>query len=374
MQIAFVTAGFGAGGAEKIVNLIARHRASMGDTVLVIGLNAGSESSFFPYPPTVRLVGAARGGRATDGLAGLGRRMFAARRDIAAFRPDVIVSFLTKINVLARIASAGFGAPLIVSERNNFEAQPMHPAWSLASRLALRSATRIVMQTEAARSRLAPTARAKAVVIPNPVTLAPGLVAHPGPGNRLVAAGRLVEQKGFDLLIRAFAMAAREIPEARLTIFGEGPLRGTLETLARSLDVAGRVSLPGISRSPSDWISAGDAFVLSSRYEGFPNVLLEALAARLPVVAVDCPWGPSEIIEHDRNGLLVHPGSVDALADAIRRILTDPALRVRLSAGAATTDARFGEASVLAAWDATFAAAVGGATRPVLQPAGTAAG
>src|SRR3989337_2116886 len=109
-------------------------------------------------------------------------------------------------------------------------------------------------------------------------------------GQRIVAVGRLEHQKGFDLLLHAFARIAPEWPEASLTIFGEGPLRGMLEEQVKQQNIFGRAFFPGVSKTPGSWIQCANIFVLSSRFEGFPNVLVEAMTAGLPVVAFDCPW------------------------------------------------------------------------------------
>src|SRR6185295_12404004 len=103
--------------------------------------------------------------------------------------------------------------------------------------------------------------------------------------------------KGFDLLLRSFAQVAPEEPSATLTIFGEGSERGRLESDVQSLGLMDRVRLPGQTAKPGAWLEEGDVFVLSSRFEGFPNVLVEAMGAGLPSIAFDCPWGPSTIME-----------------------------------------------------------------------------
>lgn len=139
----------------------------------------------------------------------------------------------------------------------------------------------------------------------------------------ILAAGRLTTQKGFDHLIRAFAPLAQQ-PSLRLVILGEGPERAALTRLAQQLGVAGSVALPGFVPNPRAHMRAAAVFVLSSRWEGFGNVLVEAMAAGTPVLSTDCPSGPREILADGRFGPLVAVGDTAAMTAAIQRLLTAP--------------------------------------------------
>ena len=145
----------------------------------------------------------------------------------------------------------------------------------------------------------------------------------------ILAAGRLVRQKGFDQLLSAFQRLNH--PELHLAILGEGPERKNLIQQARELRIRDRVHFPGRVKDIEPWYRHAQCFVLSSRYEGWGNVLLEAMANGCPVASFDCPYGPSEMIDNDRNGLLVSDQDVDALSSAVNRLLSDEYLRQRLS-------------------------------------------
>jgi glycosyltransferase involved in cell wall biosynthesis len=173
---------------------------------------------------------------------------------------------------------------------------------------------------------------------------------------RLVAMGRLGPEKGFDLLIAAFARLAATHPEWSLTILGEGRERARLEALVESLGMTGRVSLPGRAADPLPHLAIAHVFALSSRREGFPNALLEAMAAGLPPVAFDCRSGPAEIITDGVNGLLVPDGDVDALAASLRRLMESPAERQRLGANARGVADVLSPDRILLAWDALVGA------------------
>ncbi|MCP4202447.1 MAG: glycosyltransferase [bacterium] len=145
----------------------------------------------------------------------------------------------------------------------------------------------------------------------------------------ILAAGRLVPAKGFDVLLRAFAKLDPE-HEARLVILGEGPLRGNLLSQAADLGICERLFLPGFVKNPLRHMSRATIFVLSSRYEGLPGVLIQAMACGLPVISTDCPAGPDEIITPGRDGLLVSVDSAEEIADELSGLLRDEDLRTRL--------------------------------------------
>lgn len=181
--------------------------------------------------------------------------------------------------------------------------------------------------------------RDRITVIHNPVTPLPPLgaidttlaetwLADGGP--RLVAAGSLKPQKDMDTLLKALARLRQDRPDARLLVLGDGPERARLEALIAELDLGDAVTLAGFQADPHGWMARADLFVLSSRYEGFANVLVEALALGLPVVSTDCPSGPAEILEEGRHGRLTPPGDAEALALAISAALDDKPDRASL--------------------------------------------
>ncbi|TDC56057.1 glycosyltransferase family 4 protein [Actinomadura sp. KC345] len=167
------------------------------------------------------------------------------------------------------------------------------------------------------------------VRIPNAAPPLPGRPSRRA-DEVVLAAGRLVSNKGFDLLIRAFAPIAAEHPGWTLRIFGSGVRRDRLAALIDELGLAGRVRLCGLTRDLHGEMARASIYALSSRREGMPMVIIEAMGMGLPVVSFDCPFGPPELITHGRDGLLVPTGDVDALTAALRELIADPALRDRL--------------------------------------------
>ncbi len=193
------------------------------------------------------------------------------------------------------------------------------------------------------------------VVIPNAVTPPVELgLRKTGRVDRrtVLGVGRLVRQKGFDLLVPAFAAATRCDGGWELVIAGEGPEREALAALAASCGIADRVRLIGRQADIRRLYAQADVFALPSRWEGFPNALLEAMAAGLPVVAADCLTGPREIIRDEHDGLLVGSEDVDALTQALFRLISDTDLRRRLGAEAAGVADRFDPGAIQQRWNA----------------------
>lgn len=246
-------------------------------------------------------------------------------------QPDALISALGQMNLVAVLARwiSTTRVPVLVTEHETFErGRDSGFVQRLFPRLArlLYPAATIAAVSEGAADSLAEVTglpRERINVLYNPVLTddITGRFADPLPESAptpyVLAAGRLVGLKNFPLLLRAFAKIAAEKPDLNLVILGEGDDRAELETLRAELGLQERVSLPGFTDNPYPWLKHAAAFVLSSNWEGLPTVLIEALAAGVPVVATDCPSGPSEILEGGRLGRLVPVNDVDALATAL---------------------------------------------------------
>ncbi|MGP4098540.1 glycosyltransferase family 4 protein [Nonomuraea sp. KM90] len=170
----------------------------------------------------------------------------------------------------------------------------------------------------------------------------------------VIAAGRLVPQKGFDLLVQAFAQVVPEHPEWRLRIFGTGPRRGQLAGLVEQYGLGEHVSLPGRTDRLEWELTDASVYALSSRFEGLPMVMIEAMTHALPVVAFDCPTGPGDVLTDGVDGVLVPPRDVDALAAALNRVIADRDLRVRMGRAAARASRAYGPEQVMPLWEDLF--------------------
>jgi glycosyltransferase involved in cell wall biosynthesis len=173
-------------------------------------------------------------------------------------------------------------------------------------------------------------------------------------GTVIAAAGRLTKQKGFDLLIRAFAHVADRHPDWRLHIYGSGRAERRLRKLIHERHLYNHVYLMGPTKKLDEELAKASIYALSSRFEGFPMTLLEALNCGLPVAAFDCPTGPSEIIVDGASGLLVPPEDTAELGAALCRLIEDEPFRRRLGHAARTTAAAYGPDAIRLRWETLF--------------------
>jgi glycosyltransferase involved in cell wall biosynthesis len=366
IRITLVVSTLTAGGAERVMSIMANYWAAHGRGVTLI--TVGSETTdFYALHPRVRRVALGLVTVSSRRRVALRRRPWLAlrnnlrwirrlRQEIRTFRPDVVISFIHRMNMLTLLAVLGLKVPVIVSERSDVRKHRIGPFWSAVRRLLYPKARAVVVQSDAMR-RWAETVvrKDKVYVIPNPVTLPAGSGGTVSPsGFKVVAIGRLGYEKGFDLLLRAFEKCVAEHPDWSLVILGEGPERGRLTELATRLDIEDRVRMPGLVREPAAVLRDASMFVLSSRYEGFPNALLEAMACGVPAVSFDCPSGPIEIVRDGVDGVLVPPEDVDALSAAMKRLMSDESERRRLALRAPEVLQRFGAEKVMEAWEAVI--------------------
>lgn len=358
MRITLVISSLGAGGAEKILSLMANYWAVRGQAITLITLDSAN-TDFYPTNPLINRISLSLMKTSSSIWAGIHNnllRLKRLRQGIIVSRPDVILSFGDQMNILTLLAARGLKTPVIVSERTDPSRHYIGGLWSLLRRWVYPFAHAVVVQSETVSRWInAFVNKNRIYVIPNPVyppkPVSVDIKKTLPDGINIVAMGRLGPEKGFDILLDAFAQCAVKYKHWRLTILGEGIERGRLEHQAEMLGVAHLVSFPGRLREPVSILRQADLFVMSSRYEGFPNALLEAMACGLPVISFDCPSGPREIIRPGEDGILVPPESVSALAEAMEQLMLDEDLRKKLGTRAREVIQRFGIDKVMKMWD-----------------------
>jgi glycosyltransferase involved in cell wall biosynthesis len=296
-------------------------------------------------------------------------RMRAMKRLCDQLHPVLVMSVLWQVNIVTILADTlfGLGCPVVVNEQTalkmDLQSQwQRHIFWPLAHRVYKRAA-KVIAVSSGIASELQETLSLspdKFQVIHNSITLdeirdqsslssVSLSMIHP----RLVAVGRLARSKNYPLLLRAVGRVVREEPVS-LYVLGEGSERSRLEKLIRDLGLHPVVRLLGFQRNPYAYMRQADVFVLSSDYEGFGNVIIEAMALGVPVIATDCPYGPREILAGGKYGVLVPPGDEQALADAILSLLRDPDGRRRLGAEAKKRAEEFSMEKIVLRYERLF--------------------
>lgn len=350
MRMSLVIPALTAGGAERVMSLLANAMADRGHSVTILTTHDAGRSSHYNLSAAVslesvdpRCEGPSRQLKIIRGL----------RSAIASSRPDVVVSFLNYTNVVTLISCRGLRIPVVVSERLDPRVIRIGLTWNLLRRLTYPWAACLVAQTSTAAALYKGLTHGRVRIIANPVPR-PGANEHsppPMPGTpMIVAMGRLMPQKGFDLAIRAMALVHRDFPEWKLVILGEGPDRTPLEALRDELDLRDIVHLPGTVSKPAAWLRHAGIFLMSSRSEGFPNALCEAMALGLPVISTDCPSGPADIITPGIDGLLVPPDSHESIAAGLQQLLSSEELRHQLAHRAPAALGRFEPDLIYSAW------------------------
>jgi len=359
-RITLVIAGLQSGGAERAASTMAGYWAAKGWTIHLLSLDKPEAVPFYPLHPNIRLESLdlfrAYGNPVVGAFQLLGRA-WKLRRAIMATTPDCVISFDDVTNVLTGLSMFSAKIPVIAAERNDPHCHPLKNPWRLLRRWAYARARCVVAQTRHALEFFPSQIRRRGRVIPNPVCIPKecrngDLLGLTASGRVILGMGRLEKQKGFDLLIEAFRRASARNPDWKLEIWGEGTQRGNLESMIDAAGLRGRITLRGVTKDPFREMRHADIFVLSSRYEGFPNVLCEAMACGTPCISFDCPSGPSDIIRDGLDGVLVPQNDIDAPAKAIQNLMSNEQERARLGTHAPEITQRFGLDRIMDAWTA----------------------
>jgi len=357
-HILLVVSSLSAGGAERVMTEMANWWAAR-DVKVTLLTFAGTDEDHYRLSPKVGRIALNFWGRVRTPWQAIDKRVdrfLRLRGSIARLHPDVVISFVDTTNTRTLTALLGTRIPAIISERIDPRFHDIGYFWSLSRRLLYPAAKALVVQTDpVARWAQSVVPAGKIRVISNFIRdlPQPAVQSNDDMGDRpsVLAIGRLDRQKGHDVLIRAFAMAEAAQAGWRLVILGEGPERSNLERLAADLGISNAVAMPGVVDEPAHWLYNARFFVLASRYEGFPNALLEAMACGCAVIATDCPSGPADIIRNSVNGLLVPAEDVTALSNAMLTLMEDEALRQRLGAQALNVKTTFSQDAIMNQWE-----------------------
>ena len=362
MRTIFLLASLGSGGAERVVSLLANRMCEDGHDIQIVCLKYNDV--YYTLHEKIRVVAA------TDHASNRMLELFWLRKYIKTEKPDVVIPFTEGVYCFTILSLLGTGIPIIASER--LDPAVMSLPRKILKRLLLPYADWLVVQTESIKAYFSKSIQKKTSVIYNPVndevfenprmdsrvqsskckgtasydysshdfchnsskqTSLTDLVVpkiQSSKLNRIISVARLYPQKNQKMMIEAFARIADEFPDWQLVIFGEGPLRSSLELLVKSIQLEGRVLLPGRTEHVIEELRKSKIFCLSSDYEGMSNSMIEAICVGLPIVSTKVS-GTKELVEEKGTGLLVDLNDVDSMAIALKKLIGDDTLREEMS-------------------------------------------
>jgi GalNAc-alpha-(1->4)-GalNAc-alpha-(1->3)-diNAcBac-PP-undecaprenol alpha-1,4-N-acetyl-D-galactosaminyltransferase len=379
LRIGFVIFSLQGGGAERVAATLVNEWARRGEQITLLTIDS-HDTDFYPIDERVQRVALglnipSKNWR--DSVANNVRRVSLLRTFARSSKFDVIISFGDKTNVLLLLATRGLNIPVIVAEHIDPRVWFIGASADCLRRLLYPRASAVIVLTAGIGQWARQIVGTEAVtVIPNPVgeqCLHRSQSIIKDKQHFVVAMGRMDFQKGFDLLLRAFALCVERYPDWTLRLVGQGAEQQRLWNLSDQLGIKHAVRFEPVTKEPEKVFRESDLFVLSSRFEGFPMVLLEAMACGLPVVSFDCMSGPREMIRHDVDGLLVPPEDVDALAKAMAGLMGDERERRRLAERAVEVTDRFGLPRVMAMWSEVLTAVSQGKNRRKAETVGEVA-
>jgi GalNAc-alpha-(1->4)-GalNAc-alpha-(1->3)-diNAcBac-PP-undecaprenol alpha-1,4-N-acetyl-D-galactosaminyltransferase len=373
VRLTFVVSNLACGGIQRVTVWLSGGLATRGHQVTVITFADGASDFFHPSQDVSRVALGIHNSAPTPAwrlAPATASRLVRIRRAIQSSTPDVVISRAAYVNVPTLISLRGLGYPVIVTEHGDTPPQREAAApwpwrkwlWYRMRRFCYPCAFTVVSASHAIDRHFSWLAPRRRAVIHNPFARngRPAPPAALAERPRLVSIGRLSHDKGFDLLIRAFARIARRFPQWQLLIVGDGKLRRALQRLSEDLALGDQVVFAGAVSDPLPLLQQAQLYVMASRYEGFPNALGEALSCGLPVVATDCPnGGVRELVRDAVDGCLVPPEDPVALADALADLMADAPTRARLAERAAEVVERFGCERILDDWERLLHRAAG---------------
>jgi len=362
MNRAIFISSLSGGGAERVTVNNANAWIARGDKVTIITLAPITED-FYTLDPHIRRIGLNLLSSSNSSVSGVFaniRRVWSLRRILKKLRPDVLIGMETSANIIAVLASWRVPCCVVVAEHNYPAMFPVSSLWERLRRWTYPRASVVLALTEESRQWLIRNCPGSNVaVIPNAVQF-PLLDGNscidpdqilPENHRIILAVGRLSPEKGFDMLVKAFGQIASSHSGWDLVILGEGNERKNLLSEISDMGLSDRIFLPGSAGNISQWYERAELFVMSSRFEGFPCTLIEAMAHRLAVVSFDCDTGPRDIIRHEVDGVLVTSGDVSALASILSQLIKDEALLKRYATKAVEVRDRFSMDRILDLWD-----------------------
>lgn len=345
-KILFVNSCLSSGGSEKVMTLLANQFYKMGYDVTMVLLREKPKSYF--VADGVKLVEFHYTNKSKVFIAL--QRLLKLRALIKNGHYEVVVSFMFDINLTTLISCLGINVPIFISERADPQNRGVSRLYEKIENFFYNRAAGLILQTEQVKDFYAKRVKTPLYVIPNPIVIdrCPYLGKRE---KKVVAVGRLSEQKNFHMLINAFEEFGRNFQEYTLDIYGEGPLKDSLVELTKKLGIENRVNFKGYVTSIPEKIENAAMYVSTSNYEGISNSMLEAMAMGLPTICTDCPVGGAALVIDDGvNGFLIPLNDKAKLVENLTIFATDRELCTRLSLNAIKVRERFAVERIADEW------------------------
>lgn len=344
MKILFFIGGMERGGAERVISILANNYAEKGHSV-EIGLLL-SEKVQYQLHKDIKIIDFTCSNKSY--IRNVPRWILNIRKHISISKPDCIVSFVGRINMLVLTSTIGFNIPIVVSERNDPKHDGRGKLLQCYCNHIYKTAKSIVFQTEYEKSCFSKTLNSKSIVISNPISVS--ITENKHERLEIVTAGRLMPQKNQKLLINAFSRIHKRFPNIVLKIYGEGILRKDLQDLINKYGLEKSITLCGNVEDLHERISGARIFVLTSEFEGQSNALLEAMMLGIPCISTNYS-GANEIINNNVNGILVEKGNVKELESAMTLLLTNKELRNSIIKQGIKTCKKYKKEIVVEKWE-----------------------
>jgi len=333
--IGFVIHSLNAGGAERVVTALANELINFYDIKIICLINC---DSFYELNPKIKLLSCnVPLNQPKNKIKSIATHINTVKKIYNHIRHetiDIIIGFTTSANILALTASKLSGKPVIISERNNAELRPPNFFWKISRNILYKHADYLVVQTSANKAFFSRIVRdKKIIVIKNPISsnLASKRILEQTIKSEksIITVGRLDENKSQSLLIKAFSNIANK-DGWHLYIIGDGVKMAEYKQLAMANNVEKNISFMGNVSDIDTFYNNANIFVFTSKSEGFPNALAEALYYGVPSISTNCPHGPSDLIKHSYNGILIEVDDQEKLEFELKRLMLDKELRDKL--------------------------------------------
>lgn len=348
-KLVLVISSLRGGGAEKVISNLANYWAVQGIDITLVTFDKMYNEAYSVSPDVNRkIISNSTGSNIFARLFALGQRILKLRGFLKVEQPDAVLSFMAPINLVTLVSSIGLRVHCVVSERTNPAIYSYGVSYDLLRRLLYPYANQIIVQTERIAEWFSDQLNANITVIPNFIE------DHNSNGKIkrekiVIAVGRLSSEKGFDVLIHAFAKLSNSFPDWKVLILGEGSERQNLENLIKDYCLEDKVELKGRVNNPFLYLNRASIAVQPSKVEGFPNALLEAMSCALPVIA--SREAGYMLIEDNVNGLLVDADNVDQLIVALERLLACSQLRNTIGKNAEKVRETYSQNRVIQMWE-----------------------